>query len=130
VGKFGPMPVYDRWPNLQAATLKIGITMKHSVIEDSELANQLAALNHGLENSWAVENGRLVKSFKFDNFIEAMGFMTKAAIAAEKANHHPEWSNVYNRVDIVLVTHDSSGITQLDFDLAKEMEKFAQNSSS
>jgi len=58
---------------------------------------------------------------KFNNFVQAFGFMTQAAIIAEKMNHHPEWSNVYSRVIIDLTTHDADGISQLDFELAQKM---------
>ncbi|ARM90366.1 pterin-4-alpha-carbinolamine dehydratase protein [Rhizobium sp. CIAT894] len=65
------------------------------------------------------------KTFKFSNFIEAFGFMTEAAITAEKLNHHPEWFNVYSKVEVTLNTHDAGGLTELDFKLAKAMEKAA-----
>ena len=65
----------------------------------------------------------LQKSFKFSNFNEAFGFMTRVALMADKMDHHPEWFNVYNRVDIVLSTHDAGGITELDFKLAKFMDE-------
>jgi len=58
------------------------------------------------------------RHFQFDDFVAAFGFMTRVAILAEKADHHPEWSNVYNRVDIVLTTHDAGGLSQRDIDLA------------
>ncbi|MEM6596238.1 MAG: 4a-hydroxytetrahydrobiopterin dehydratase [Pseudomonadota bacterium] len=63
------------------------------------------------------------KTYKFGNFIEAFGFMTRAAIHAEKLNHHPEWFNVYNRVEVKLTTHDTGGLSELDVKLADEMEK-------
>ncbi|MEM7470307.1 MAG: 4a-hydroxytetrahydrobiopterin dehydratase [Pseudomonadota bacterium] len=63
------------------------------------------------------------KTFKFKNFVEAFGFMTRAAIHAEKLNHHPEWFNVYNRVEVKLTTHDTGGLSELDVKLAGEMEK-------
>ncbi len=74
---------------------------------------------------WSVNQATIVRSFTFPNFIQAFGFMTQVAIVAEKMNHHPEWSNVYNRVEIKLNTHDADGITQLDFDLAKKIDKLA-----
>lgn len=63
----------------------------------------------------------IAKTFRFADFSEAFGFMTRAALVAEKMNHHPEWSNVWNRVDVVLTTHDAGGVTQLDIDLAQAM---------
>lgn len=73
---------------------------------------------------WKKTKGRsaIQKSFVFKNFSEAFGFMTRAALAAEQMNHHPEWFNVYNRVDVTLSTHDAGGITDLDFKLAKFMD--------
>jgi 4a-hydroxytetrahydrobiopterin dehydratase len=64
-----------------------------------------------------------VRSFKFADFVEAFGFMTRVALLAEKADHHPEWSNVYNRVDILLTTHDCDGLSQRDLDLARKIDK-------
>ncbi len=63
------------------------------------------------------------KSFKFADFNEAWGFMTRVAMAAEKADHHPEWSNVYNKVEITLSTHDSGGVTDKDITLATFIDK-------
>ena len=73
---------------------------------------------------WERVEGRdaIHKQFKFRNFVDAFGFMTRAAIWAEKWNHHPEWSNVYNRVHVVLTTHDVDGLSDLDVKLAKKME--------
>ncbi|HZS74184.1 MAG TPA: 4a-hydroxytetrahydrobiopterin dehydratase [Candidatus Nitrosotalea sp.] len=70
---------------------------------------------------WSVVNGKLHKDFVFDNFIEAFGFMCKAAIHIEKMNHHPEWFNVYNKISVDLVTHDAGGITQNDIALARTL---------
>jgi len=77
--------------------------------------------------TWAVENGKLHRDFVFKNFIEAFGFMTRVALAAEKADHHPEWFNVYKNVSVDLTTHEAGGITQKDFDLARRMESLAQS---
>lgn len=70
---------------------------------------------------WSLADGKLRREFKFRSFVEAFGFMASAALEAEKMNHHPEWSNVYNRVTVELVTHDAKGITELDFRLAEKM---------
>ena len=67
---------------------------------------------------WSVSNGKLHKDFEFADFVEAFGFMTRAAIIAERMNHHPEWFNVYNRVSVDLMTHDAGGITNNDVKLA------------
>jgi 4a-hydroxytetrahydrobiopterin dehydratase len=72
------------------------------------------------------EAGKAIRrSFKFRDFGEAFGFMTQVALAAEKADHHPEWSNVWNRVDIALTTHSDGGITTKDMDLAKRIDTIA-----
>ena len=68
---------------------------------------------------WELKDEKLQKSFKFTNFAEAFGFMTRIALEAERMNHHPEWSNVYNNVTIKLSTHDAGGITDYDIKLAE-----------
>jgi 4a-hydroxytetrahydrobiopterin dehydratase len=75
--------------------------------------------------SWEFVEGidAIHKNFLFKNFLEAFAFMTKVAEIAESMNHHPEWFNVWNRVEIRLSTHDSGGLTQLDVDLAKKIDK-------
>ncbi|HIF17759.1 MAG TPA: 4a-hydroxytetrahydrobiopterin dehydratase [Cycloclasticus sp.] len=78
-------------------------------------------------SGWSIENGKLHREFIFANFVDAFGFMTKAAILAEKANHHPEWFNVYKKVVVDLTTHEAGGITERDFALAKQMERIASN---
>ena len=72
---------------------------------------------------WKVVNGKLSKSFEFKDFIEAFSFMTRVAMHAEKMNHHPEWFNVYNKVNIDLVTHDLNGISNYDMKLANTINK-------
>ena len=73
---------------------------------------------------WKKENNQLQRSFEFKNFVEAFTFMTKVAFAAEKMDHHPNWSNVYNRVDIKLFTHEAKdSITEKDIKLSKEIDK-------
>ena len=73
--------------------------------------------------SWMIDNKTIKKKYKFDNFIEAFGFMTKVALLAEKMDHHPNWQNTYNKVTIELTTHDSGGITNNDIELAKAIDK-------
>lgn len=79
---------------------------------------------------WHLCEGReaISKSFKFHDFREAFGFMTRVALTAEKMNHHPEWSNVYRSVDITLSTHDVGGLSSLDLKLAAEIDKIAGKS--
>lgn len=73
---------------------------------------------------WEMVDGRdaVIKTFKFKDFVEAWGFMSRAAIVAEKMNHHPEWFNVYNRVEVTLTTHDAGGLSALDLELANKMD--------
>lgn len=75
-------------------------------------------------NGWELREDLLAieRKFAFADFVEAFGFMTRVAILAEKADHHPEWFNVYNRVEITLTTHDADGVSQRDIDLANEIE--------
>jgi len=77
-----------------------------------------------LDNGWSMVEGRdaITKSYKFGDFVEAMGFMTRAALWAEKWNHHPEWFNVYNRVEVTLSTHDVGGLSALDTKLARKFD--------
>ncbi|MBO9451860.1 4a-hydroxytetrahydrobiopterin dehydratase [Tropicibacter sp. R16_0] len=76
------------------------------------------------DNGWTMVEGRdaITKTFIFDNFVEAFGWMTRVAIWAEKWNHHPEWSNVYRTVEVVLTTHDVDGVSSLDAKLARKMD--------
>ncbi|MHA7836257.1 MAG: 4a-hydroxytetrahydrobiopterin dehydratase [bacterium] len=74
---------------------------------------------------WALADGKLYRAFRFGSFVEAFGFMSQAALVAEKMDHHPEWSNVYDRVRVHLVTHDAGGITDLDLELAARMNEIA-----
>ncbi|MBP6019678.1 MAG: 4a-hydroxytetrahydrobiopterin dehydratase [Burkholderiaceae bacterium] len=76
---------------------------------------------------WDVVDGRdaIHKVFKFRNFNQAFGFMARVAMQAEKNNHHPEWSNVYNRVEVTMTTHEAQGVTQRDIDLALFMDALA-----
>ena len=90
-------------------------------LTDPERAAALATLP-----GWALRDDGLaiVRSFRFADFAEAFGFMARVAIVAEKADHHPEWFNVYNRVDITLTTHDAAGLSQRDVALARAIDGF------
>lgn len=91
-------------------------------LTDAERKTALAELRE-----WSLAEGRdaIARSFKFADFNEAFAFMTRVALVAEKMDHHPEWFNVYNRVDIVLSTHDAGGLSARDVALAKAIDGLA-----
>ena len=99
--------------------------------EISHMAEKLsgAARTAALQEltGWSEVEGRdaIAKTFSFKDFNEAFGFMARVALVAEKSDHHPEWRNVYKTVEVVLSTHDADGVTSLDVDLAKAMNKIA-----
>ena len=72
---------------------------------------------------WSLRGGKLHKEFTFGDFVDAFGFMTSAALIAQRLNHHPEWSNVYNKVVIDLSTHSEGGITEYDIEFAKQVDQ-------
>ena len=74
---------------------------------------------------WDEARGGIARSFKFSDFNEAFAFMTRVALAAEQVDHHPDWSNAWNRVDILLTTHSAGGLTERDIALAKRIDGFA-----
>ena len=82
-------------------------------------------IQQGLDSlsGWEWEDDKIHRRFLFDDFNQAFGFMSRVALCAEAMNHHPEWSNVYNRVDIWLTTHDAGGLSALDFELAGHIER-------
>jgi 4a-hydroxytetrahydrobiopterin dehydratase len=95
--------------------------MSRKPLPESDLAAAVSSLP-----GWTIHNGKLHREYKFASFPQAFGFMATAAPTIEKRDHHPEWSNVYNKVTVDLSTHDAGGITQLDVDLAKLLEGIAQ----
>ena len=78
-------------------------------------------------SGWSYDESRdaITRSFRFKDFNEAFAFMTRVALLAEKADHHPEWSNVWNRVDVLLTTHDAKGLSQRDIDLARAIDRLS-----
>ena len=86
-------------------------------LTDAQIQENLAQVD-----GWTIEMVNFTKEFQFDNFVTAFGFMTQLALVAESMNHHPEWFNVYNRVTIDLTTHDAGGISELDFQWAKQAD--------
>lgn len=87
-------------------------------------AARAALLEPLFDTGWTMVDGRdaIAKTFQFDDFVDAFGWMTRVAIWAEKWNHHPEWCNVYRSVDVVLTTHDVGGLSALDAKLARKMD--------
>ena len=99
------------------------------MMEKLQLDQRDALLAPLIENGWVLHSKRdaLVKEFKFKSFIDAFGWMTRVAIWAEKLNHHPEWSNVYSRVHVTLITHDVDGLSDLDIKLARKMDTMSSS---
>lgn len=91
-------------------------------LSDDVITEKMAELD-----GWNRLDGKdaIQKSFKFKNFSQAWAFMSRVALLAEKMNHHPEWFNVYNRVEVTLNTHDVGGLSELDFKMAGRMDKYA-----
>jgi 4a-hydroxytetrahydrobiopterin dehydratase len=98
--------------------------MKVSKLSDKEVTTQLQELPR-----WTLDAGKLHREYKFGGFAEAFGFMSTCALLAQKQDHHPEWSNVFDRVVVDLTTDDAGGISALDFALATAMEKAAGSAS-
>lgn len=98
--------------------------MAREKLSTTEIAKRIQELD-----GWILSDDALsiAKTFKFGNFVEAFGFMTECAIHAEKLDHHPEWSNVYRTVEVMLTTHSAKGLTELDFDMAGRMDKAAKH---
>ena len=94
--------------------------MAREKLSQLQIEERLAALE-----GWtlAEDGGSIKRTFSFDDFSEAFAFMTRVALAAEAMDHHPDWSNVYNTVDVTLNTHDAGGLTALDFKLAGKMNR-------
>jgi 4a-hydroxytetrahydrobiopterin dehydratase len=91
-----------------------------AVLGETDLAAALRELP-----GWSVAEGKLHREFRFPDFVAAFGFMARAALVAERMDHHPEWTNVWNRVVVDLVTHDAGGITRSDVELAGRMSELA-----
>jgi 4a-hydroxytetrahydrobiopterin dehydratase len=96
--------------------------MRPALLSASELNEKMANAA-----DWKMADKKISRDFQFSNFVQAFGFMSQVALEAEKLNHHPEWSNVYNKVRITLNTHDAGGLTELDFKLAGKIDKIFKN---
>lgn len=94
--------------------------MKQQSMTEQEIKTQLAALP-----DWALTGNAIQRELVFSDFVAAFGFMSKVAPLAERANHHPDWSNSYNRLTISLSTHDAGGLTEKDFSLAHQIDQLA-----
>lgn len=96
--------------------------MRNKPLSEEEIAERAAAL----PEDWRAEEGALRASFRFDSFVAAFGWMAKVALVAEKMDHHPDWKNVYSRVDVELFSHDIGALSENDFALAAEMSRLAR----
>jgi 4a-hydroxytetrahydrobiopterin dehydratase len=105
---------------------KIGDSAMTTKLDDVAIESKLTTLNDLVVDGdkWVRDGDAITKTFSFKSFIRAFGWMSQIAIWAEKLKHHPEWFNVYNRVEVKLTTHDVDGLSELDFSLAEKMEKF------
>jgi 4a-hydroxytetrahydrobiopterin dehydratase len=92
--------------------------MKPEKVTEKQISEELEKLP-----GWTIKSGNLHRSFEFADFSEAFGFMTRAAMIAESMGHHPDWSNVWNKVVVNLSTHSIGGLSNLDFQLAKKIQK-------
>lgn len=99
--------------------------MESNGLSQEEIGMRLEELNDACAVPWVINGECLKKRFAFKSFNEAFGFMTRVAIKAEKEDHHPEWTNVYGRVDVTLTTHDAKGVTAQDFAMARFMERIS-----
>lgn len=91
--------------------------MQRQPLSKADIEDQLTQLE-----GWEIDEEKLCRRFTFRDFVEAFGFMSRVALLAEAIDHHPEWSNVYNRVEIALTTHDAGGLTAADFTLAGRID--------
>ncbi|MBL4607278.1 MAG: 4a-hydroxytetrahydrobiopterin dehydratase [Pseudomonadales bacterium] len=99
-------------------------------LNQNAIVTLLTSLNNRSHEPWNIKNNKLHKTFIFEDFPAAFSFMTSVALYAEKVNHHPEWFNSFNKVEINLSTHETNCITERDFDLATEIEKRANKKNS
>jgi len=98
----------------------LATTMTAKPLSSTDIAQLLEQLP-----AWSLQEGKLHRELRFADFSEAFGFMSRVALAAEQLNHHPEWSNVWNRVVINLTTHDCGGLSNLDLALAQRIDALA-----
>jgi len=106
---------------LPSATVYWSLMAQIEKLTDAAITSALAGLP-----GWSLAGGKLHREYRFPDFVHAFGFMAAAAVAIEAMNHHPEWFNVYNRVNVDLTTHDAGGVTQRDVKLAGKLEELAR----
>ena len=99
--------------------------MESNGLSQEEIEMHLEELNDACKSPWRMEGEYLKKCFLFKGFNAAFGFMTRVAIKAEQIDHHPEWTNIYGRVEVALTTHDAGGVTKQDFSMATFMERIS-----
>jgi 4a-hydroxytetrahydrobiopterin dehydratase len=116
--KAGSLPVATVRRILSVESLMWEEIMAATKLAETEVATELGKLK-----GWTVTNGNLHRVFEFKDFSAAFGFMTRAALAAEKMDHHPDWSNSWNKVTVDLSTHSAGGLTKNDFELAGKMQQ-------
>ncbi len=92
----------------------------NSLLDDEEIKKRLKSI----DGNWELSGNKLVCEFEFSDFKEAFSFMTAVALISERLFHHPEWSNVYNKVSIAITNHSTGGLTELDFEFVKQVNKF------
>jgi 4a-hydroxytetrahydrobiopterin dehydratase len=104
------------------------VRIKREAIMAERMSAEARKSALGELSGWSEAPGReaIAKTFTFRDFNEAFGFMSRAALVAEKSDHHPEWKNVYKTVEVVLATHDAGGVTRLDIELARAMNAIAK----
>ena len=113
------------FPELVSVQMKMyysGEKLSEVAMHIEKLAPAAIEQNLAELSNWALKEDKLYQRFVFDNFIEAFGFMSQVALLAEAMDHHPEWLNVYNRVEIYLTTHDADGLSMRDFTLASQID--------
>lgn len=98
---------------------------KPNKLSDENINKMLIELNSNSIHKWIIRDNTLFKSYKFVDFVDAFGFMSRCAMISEKLNHHPEWFNVYNLVEVSLTTHEVSGLSEMDFKLANIMDGYS-----
>lgn len=99
--------------------------MKRLKLSSDEVTEEISKIT-----GWSIRNQKLYRQFHFKDFKEAFRFMTRVAVEAERMDHHPDWKNVYNRIEVELNTHDLGGISNLDFDLAIRMNEIFESKIS